>query len=53
MEQGGDIVLTVKSNQKTLCRLISSRLEGKRKIPFTANDHEKQHSRDTRWELRA
>jgi hypothetical protein len=47
------VLLTVKSNQKTLHRQIGCQFEGKRKIPFTATDHEKRHGRDTVWELRA
>ena len=47
------MLLTVKSNQKTLHRQIGCQFEGKRKIPFTATDHEKRHGRDTVWELRA
>ena len=47
------MLLTVKSNQKTLYRQIGCQFEGKRQIPFTATDHEKRHGRDTVWELRA
>ena len=47
------MLLTVKSNQKTLYRQIGCQFEGKRQIPFTATDHEKCHGRDTVWELRA
>ena len=47
------MLLTVKSNQKTLHRQISRQFEGKRKIPFTATDQEKRHGRDTTWKLRA
>jgi predicted transposase YbfD/YdcC len=45
--------LTVKTNQPTLRRQISSQFEGKRQIPFTATAEEKRHGRDTRWVLRA
>ena len=45
--------MTVKTNQPTLRRQISSQFEGKRQIPFTATAEEKRHGRDTRWELRA
>ena len=45
--------MTVKTNQPTLHRQISSQFEGKRHIPFTAMAEEKRHGRDTRWELRA
>ena len=45
------MLLTVKSNQKTLYRQIQSQFQGKRHIPFTASDHEKRHGRDTLWEL--
>jgi predicted transposase YbfD/YdcC len=47
------VLLTVKSNQKTLYRQIGSQFQGKRHIPFTASDHEKRHGRDTLWELSA
>jgi predicted transposase YbfD/YdcC len=47
------VLLTVKSNQKTLDRQIQSQFQGKRHIPFTASDHEKRHGRDTLWELSA
>jgi hypothetical protein len=53
MEQGADLLLTVKSNQRSLYRQIGRQFEGKRKIPFTATDFEKRHGRHTRWELRA
>ena len=53
MEQGADVLLTVKSNQKTLYGQIGSQFQGKRHIPFTASDHEKHHGRDTLWELSA
>jgi predicted transposase YbfD/YdcC len=45
------VLLSVKSNQKTLYRQIGCQFEGKRKIPFIAMDHEKRHGRDTAWEL--
>ncbi len=47
------MLLTVKSNQKTLYRQIGCQFEGKRQIPFTASDQEKRHGRNTVWELRA
>jgi predicted transposase YbfD/YdcC len=47
------VLLTVKSNQKTLYRQIGSQFAGKRKIPFVASDREKRHGRDTVWALRA
>jgi predicted transposase YbfD/YdcC len=47
------VLLTVKSNQKTLYRQIGCQFQGKRHIPFAATDHEKRHGRDTVWELRA
>jgi predicted transposase YbfD/YdcC len=47
------VLLTVKSNQKTLYRQIGCQFEGKRQIPFTASDQEKRHGRNTVWELRA
>jgi predicted transposase YbfD/YdcC len=46
------VLLTVKFNQKTLDRQIGCQFQGKRKILFTATDHEKRHERDTTWELR-
>jgi hypothetical protein len=48
---GADVLLTVKSNQKTMYRQICCQFEGRRKIPFTATDHEKHHARDTFWQL--
>ena len=48
-----DVLLAVKSNQKTLHRQIGCQFQGKRQIFFTATDHEKRHGRDTVWELRA
>ncbi|QPN59700.1 hypothetical protein H8F24_17370 [Synechococcus sp. CBW1002] len=50
---GGDFLLTVKANQKTLHRQICSQFQGKRKIPFLATDHEISHSRQITWSLRA
>ncbi len=47
------MLLTVKSNQKTLHRQIGAQFQGKRQIPFTATDHEKRHGRHTTWELAA
>ena len=47
------MLLTVKSNQKTLQRQIGAQFQGKRQIPFTATGHEKRHRRDTTWQLRA
>jgi predicted transposase YbfD/YdcC len=47
------VLLTVKSNQKTLYRQIQSQFQGKRHILFTASDHEKRYGRDTLWELSA
>jgi len=47
------VLLTVKSNQKTLYRQIQRQFQGKRHIPVTASDHEKRHGRDTLWELSA
>jgi predicted transposase YbfD/YdcC len=52
-EQRADFLLTVKGNQKTLHRQISSQFQGKRKIPFVATDHEAGHGRDITWMLRA
>ncbi len=45
--------MTVKSNQKILCRQIDHQFEGKRRISFTATAFEKCHGRETRWNLRA
>ena len=53
LEQGADLLLTVKSNQKTLHRQIGCQFQGKRHIPLTATDHEKRHGRQTVWALRA
>ena len=47
------MLLSVKSNQKTLHRQISYQFQGKRKIPFVATYHEKRHGRDTVWDRRA
>ncbi len=47
------MLLSVKSNQKTLYRQIRSQFQGKRHIPFTATDHDDKHGRHTIWELRA
>jgi predicted transposase YbfD/YdcC len=53
LEQEADLLLTVKSNPKTLYRQIGFQFEGKRKIAFTATDVEKRHGRQTLWELKA
>jgi hypothetical protein len=53
LAQGADVLLTVKSNQKTLYRQLGCQFEGKRQIPFTATDHEKRRRRDTVWQLQA
>ena len=45
------MLLTVKSNQKTLYRQIGSQFQGKRHIPYIATDQEEKHDRDTIWEL--
>jgi predicted transposase YbfD/YdcC len=47
------VLLTVKSNQKTLYRQIDCQFQGKRHIPHAATDDEKRHGRGTTWELRA
>ena len=47
------MLLTVKSNQKTLYRQIGAQFQGKRHIPFAAMDFEKRHGRHTTWELSA
>ena len=46
-----DVLLTVKSNQKTLYRQIGCQFQGKRHIPYIATDQEEKHDRDTIWEL--
>ena len=38
LEQGADVLLTVKSNQKTLHRQIGSRFQGKRHPPTVSKD---------------
>lgn len=53
LEQEAYVLLTVKTNQKTLDRQIGGQLEGKRKIPFTAMDFKKGHGRYIRQQLRA
>ncbi|MCP9928368.1 ISAs1 family transposase [Cyanobium sp. CH-040] len=45
--------MTVKGNQRTLHPQIRSQFQGKRKIPFTATNHQKRHGRDTTWIRRA
>ena len=45
------MLLTVKSNHKSLCHQIGCQFQGKRHFLFTAMDHEKRHGRDTVWEL--
>ncbi|MEB3353261.1 MAG: ISAs1 family transposase [Cyanobacteriota bacterium] len=45
--------MTVKANQKTLYRQISSQFQGTRRIPFLAMDHEVGHGREITWTLRA
>jgi hypothetical protein len=52
-EQGADVLLTVKANQRTLHRQIQRQFEGSRQIPFLATDHEIGHGRDITWRLRA
>ena len=47
------MLLTVKSNQKTLYRQIGCQFQGKRQIPFTATDQQEKHGRNTTWELKA
>lgn len=47
------MLLTVKSNQKTLYRQIGSQFQGKRHIPYMTTDHEEKHGRETLWKLRA
>ena len=53
LSQGADVLLTVKSNQKTLHRQIGCQFQGKRHIPCVASDRDKRHGRDTVWNLRA
>ncbi|MFN9547009.1 MAG: transposase, partial [Cyanobacteriota bacterium] len=43
----------MKANQQTLYRQIGRPFQGKRRIPFTATDHENKHGRETVWKLRA
>ncbi len=47
------MLLTVKSNQKTLYRQIGAQFQGKRHIPFAATDQEKRHGRHTTWDVSA
>ena len=47
------MLLTVKSNQKPLCRQIGCQFQAKRHNRFTAADHEKRHGLDTVCELPA
>ncbi len=53
LEQGADVHLTVNANQQTLYRQIGCQFQGKRRIPFTATDHEKKQGWDIVWELPA
>ena len=53
LSQGADVLLTVKSNQKTLYRQIGCQFQGTRHIPLSATDLEKRHGRYTIWELQA
>lgn len=50
--RGADFLLTVKAKQRTLYRQIASQLFGKRRILFTAMEHEVSHGRDITWSLR-
>ena len=52
-EQGADFLLTVKANQPTLHRQITSQFEGTRQNLFVATDHDPGHGRDITWTLRA
>ena len=47
------MLLTVKTNQKTLHRQIQSQFQGKRHIPLAAKAQEQKHGCDTLRELRA
>ncbi len=42
LEQGADVLLSVKGNQKTLYRQIQSQFQGKHDIPYTATDHDQK-----------
>jgi predicted transposase YbfD/YdcC len=53
MEQGPDILLTVKANQRTLHRQISEQFLYSHKILFTATVSEHDHGRETTWTRRA
>ncbi len=52
-EEGTDVLLTVKANQKTLHSQILSQFQCKRHIPFAATDQEISHGRTITWTLRA
>ena len=43
------VLLTVKSNQKTLYRQIGFQFQGKRHIPCSTIDQEVMHGSDTLW----
>ena len=48
-----DVLLTIKSNQKTLYRQIEAQFQEKRQIPFITRDQEKRHGHHTSLELSA
>jgi hypothetical protein len=53
LEQGVDVLLTVQSNHKTVYRQVGCQFQdSKRKIPFTAANHQKRHGGTLLWDLR-
>ena len=52
-EQGADLLLTVKNNQRRLYRQIVSQFRGHRHFPVEISDVEAGHGRQVRWDLRA
>jgi hypothetical protein len=52
-EQGADLLLTVKINQRRLYQQIVSQFRGNRHFPVVISDFEASHGRQVRWTLRA
>jgi hypothetical protein len=52
-EQGADLLLTVKQNQRRLYQQIVSQFRGHRHFPVVISDDEPSHGRQVRWTLRA
>ncbi|QPN70337.1 hypothetical protein [Synechococcus sp. CBW1108] len=52
-EQGADLLLTVKQNQRRLYRQIASKFRSHRHFPVEISDVEASHGPRARWTLRA